>query len=90
MNSDFSQNLHKLHQGKNRALCRMVAVVSSCGAPISLQHLVESTHVIDFVPIIVAQNSLTKFSKGVDSQSFFDISNVFPVGGKSGIRAKVT
>ena len=45
---------------------------------------------IDFAPIIVAQNSLTKFLKSVDSQSFFDISNVFPIGGESGIRVKVT
>ena len=45
---------------------------------------------IDFTPIIVAQNSLTKFLNRVDSQSFFDISNVFPVGGESGNQAKVT
>jgi hypothetical protein len=46
--------------------------------------------VIDYARIIVVQNSLTKFLKRVDSQSFFDISNVFPVGGESGSQAQVT
>ena len=64
----------------------MVAVLLQGAAQILLQGLVESSHVIDFTPIIVAQNSLTKSLKRVDSQSFFDISNVFPIGGKSGIR----
>ena len=64
----------------------MVAVLLQGAAQILLQGLVESSHVIDFTPIIVAQNSLTKFLNRVDSQSFFDISNVFPIGGKSGIR----
>jgi hypothetical protein len=90
MNRGFSRNLHNFHHVKKRGPRRMVTVVSWCVALICLQGLVESTHVIDFAPIIVAQNSLTKFLKRVDSQSFFDISNVFPIGGESGIRVKVT
>ena len=66
----------------------MVAVLPLGSAQILLHGLVESPYVIDFAPIIVAQNSLTKFLKRVDSQSFFDISNVFPIGGQSGIRVK--
>jgi hypothetical protein len=86
MNSDFFRNLHKHHHGENHALRRMVIVLFQSAALISLQPLVDSSHVVDLASIIVAQNSLTKFLRGVDSQSFFDISDVFPIGGKSGIR----
>ena len=68
----------------------MVAVLLEGAAQILLHGLVEGPHVIDFAPIIVAQNSLTKSLERVDSQSFFDISNVFPIGGESGIRVEVT
>jgi hypothetical protein len=51
---------------------------------------VDGLQVIDFMIFIDAIILLTKNVTGVDSHSFFDISNVFPVGGKSGIQAKVT
>ena len=43
---------------------------------------------VDFRQLILSKIRLTKIVIGVDSHSFFDISNVFPVGGKSGIRAE--
>jgi hypothetical protein len=68
----------------------MISAVRKWFAPLFLQALVDGPHVIDSMTIIVAQISLTYFVKSVDSHSFFDISNVFPVGGKSGGQAKIT
>ena len=68
----------------------MISAVRKRFAPLLLHGLVDGLHVIDSMVIIVVQISLTYFSKSVHSHSFFDISNVFPVGGKSGGQAKVT
>ena len=59
----------------------MISGVRKRFAPLLLQALVDGLHVIDSMRIIVAQISLTYFRNSVDSHSFFDISNVFPVGG---------
>ena len=42
----------------------------------------EALQAADFAGIIVAQFQLTSEQMRVNSQSFFDISNVFPVGGE--------
>ena len=68
----------------------MISGVRKCFAPLLLQALVDGLHVVDSMRIIVAKISLTYFGNSVNSHSFFDISNVFPVGGKSGGQAKVT
>src|SRR5215831_15584264 len=65
----------------------MISVVRKWFAPLLLQALVDGLHVIDSMAIIVVQISLTYFLKSVDSHSFFDISNVFPVGGEPGAQA---
>ena len=68
----------------------MISSVRKWFAPLLLQALVDGLHVIDSMRIIIAKIPLTYFGNSVDSHSFFDISNVFPVGGKSGGQAKVT
>jgi hypothetical protein len=56
MNRGFPRNLHNLHDSKKCGIRRMVAVLLEGAAQILLHGLVESPHVIDFAPIIVAQN----------------------------------
>jgi hypothetical protein len=51
---------------------------------------VDALQAIDSAWLIYQKNYLTKNTKRVDSQLFFDISKVFPVGGESGSQAKVT
>jgi hypothetical protein len=59
----------------------MPSAFQAPAAPFFLQGLVDSLQVIDSRGVLVAIISLTSFPESVDSHSFFDITNVFPVGG---------
>ena len=48
----------------------------------------DGLQVIDSKEVLGAIISLTSFHMSVDSQSFFDITNVFPVGGESGTQVR--
>jgi hypothetical protein len=49
---------------------------------------VDRPQVIDSKNVLAAIISLTSFQMSVDSQSFFDITDVFPVGGESGTQVR--
>jgi len=51
---------------------------------------VDGLQSIDFTQVIFAKNELTKKQKSVNSQLFFDISKVFPVGGEYRDPSKIT
>jgi hypothetical protein len=51
---------------------------------------VDALQVADFEWLIFAKKKLTKSMKSVDSQLFFDISNVFPVGGEYRDPSRIT
>lgn len=64
----------------------MVTALSSPAAPLFGTPLVDGLHPLDFRQIIVAQNSLTSFQRGVDSLSFFDISAFFQLVASPGAK----
>ena len=66
----------------------MPAVFREPPAPFFLQGGVDSLQAIDSRGVLVAIIWLTSFPKSVDSHSFFDITNVFPVGGESGTQVR--
>jgi len=67
---------------------RMNITLSRWPAPRPLQGPVDGLHVTECKWFTGTQFSLTGRRKRVKSQSFFDIANVFPVGGESGIQAR--
>jgi len=66
----------------------MSAALDETAALFFLQGPVDRLQVIDSEGLLGAINSLTSFRKGVDSHSFFDITNVLPVGGESGTQVR--
>jgi hypothetical protein len=66
---------------------RLSTVCKNPVAPFFGTRVVDELHSIENTRDKSARFSLTKNMGGVKTQSFFDISNVFPIGGASGARA---
>ena len=66
----------------------MSAALDETAALFFLQGPVDRLQLIDSEGLLGAINPLTSFPKSVDSHSFFDITNVFPVGGESGTQVR--
>jgi len=73
---------------KNLRFSRILIAFPEPAAPFFLQALVDGLHAADNKGVLGVIISLTSFHKRVNSQSFFDITNVFPVGGESGTQVR--
>ena len=68
----------------------MDTALQKYGALLLVKASVDGLQSVDFKQVIFAKNELTKKQKSVNSQLFFDISKVFPVGGEYRDPSKIT